>query len=205
MKELGFVGAMISGHYHDLPYDDEHYLPIFKKAVELDVPVYLHPGIVSPAITEKYYKGSWSPRAAFLFSGFGVGWHFDVGVQVLRMMMAGVFDKLPELKVMIGHWGELVSFYMYRTDEIPQEITGLKRKFSDYFKKNVYVNPSGMLYGEQFRYCLETFGADHITWGEDYPYRRNDDIRRFLENFDLSEEDKEKIAHGNAERLLHIQ
>lgn len=68
-----------------------------------------------------------------------------------------------------------------------------------------YVNPSGILYGEQFRYCLETFGADHITWGEDYPYRRKDDIRRFLENFDLSEEDKEKIAHGNAERLLHIR
>ena len=55
-----------------------------------------------------------------------------------------------------------------------------------------------MLYGEQFRYCLETFGADHITWGEDYPYRRKDDIRSFLESFDLSEEDKEKIAHGNA-------
>ena len=205
VKELGFVGAMISGHYHDLPYDDAHYLPIFEKAVELDVPVYLHPGIVSPAITEKYYKGDWSPRATFLFSGFGVGWHFDVGVQVLRMMMAGVFDKLPKLKVMIGHWGELVSFYMYRTDEIPQEITGLKKKISDYFKENVYVNPSGILYGEQFRYCLETFGADHITWGEDYPYRRKDDIRRFLENFDLSEEDKEKIAHGNAERLLHIR
>ena len=205
VKELGFVGAMISGHYHDLPYDDAHYLPIFEKAVELDVPVYLHPGIVSPAITEKYYKGDWSPRATFLFSGFGVGWHFDVGVQVLRMMMAGVFDKLPKLKIMIGHWGELVSFYMYRTDEIPQEITGLKKKISDYFKENVYVNPSGMLYGEQFRYCLETFGADHITWGEDYPYRRKDDIRSFLEDFDLSEDDREKIAHGNAERLLHIR
>ena len=205
VKELGFVGAMLSGHYHDLPYDDPHYFPIFEKAQALDVPVYLHPGLVSPAITEKYYKGDWSQQATFMLSGFGVGWHYDVGMQVVRMMLAGVFDKLPQLKIMTGHWGELVSFYMYRLDEIPQEITGSRQKFSDYFKKNIWVNPSGMLYAEQFRYCLETFGADHILWGEDYPYRSKEDIRSFLEGFDLSETDREKIAHGNAESLLHLQ
>ncbi len=204
VKELGFVGAMLSGHYHDLPYDDEHYFPIFEKAQELDVPIYLHPGIVSPVITDRYYKGNWDPRTTALLSRFGVGWHYDVGMQVLRMMFAGVFDRLPQLKIMIGHWGELVSFYMYRTDEIPQEITGLKKKISDYFKENIYVNPSGMLYEEQFRYCLETFGADHITWGEDYPYRKKETIRSFLENFNLTEEEKEKIAHGNVEKLLRI-
>ena len=204
VKELGFVGAMISGHYHDIPYDDSLYFPVFEKAQELDVPVYLHPGMVSPAVTEHYYNGNWPQQLTFMFSGFGAGWHYDVGVQVLRMMFAGVFDRLPHLKIMTGHWGELVSFYMYRTDEIPQEITGLKKKISDYFKENIYVNPSGMLYKEQFRYCLDTFGADHITWGEDYPYRRKEDIRSFLEDFDLSDEDREKIAHGNAERLLHI-
>ena len=205
VNELGFVGAMISGHYRDLPYDNELYFPIFEKAQELDVPVYLHPGLVSPAISDKYYKGNWPPRVTFMLSGFGVGWHYDVGMQVLRMMFAGVFDKLPKLKIMIGHWGELVSFYMYRTDEIPQEITGLSRKISDYFKENIYVNPSGMLYEEQFRYCLETFGVDHITWGEDYPYRKKDNICSFLENFDLPDGDKEKIAHGNAEALLHLK
>ena len=205
VKELGFVGAMISGHYHGLPYDSDLYYPVFEKAQALDVPVYLHPGLVDPEITERYYRGDWSPQATFMLSGFGVGWHYDVGMQVIRMMLAGVFDRLPELKIMIGHWGELVSFYMYRTDEIPQEITGMKKKFSDYFKENIYVNPSGMLYAEQFRYCLETFGADHITWGEDYPYRKKEDIRSFLEGFDLSLEDREKIAHGNAEKLLHIR
>ena len=204
VKELGFVGAMISGHYHDLPYEDPHYFPIFEKAAELDVPIYLHPGIISPAITERYYKGNWSPQMTFLLAGYGVGWHYDVGVQVLRMMAGGVFERLPNLKIMIGHWGELVSFYMYRSDEIPQEVSGMKKKFSEYFKENIYVNPSGMLYPEQLRYCLETFGPDHIMWGEDYPYRRKDNIRSFLETFDLSGEDREKIAHGNAENLLHI-
>ena len=204
VKEYGFVGAMLSGHYHDLPYDDEQYFPIFEKAQELDVPIYLHPGIVNAAVADHYYKGNWSEQATFQFAGFGVGWHYDVGMQVLRMMLGGTFDRLPKLKIMIGHWGELVSFYMYRSDEIPQEITGRNKKFSDYFKENIWINPSGMLYGEQFRYCLETFGVDHIMWGEDYPYRRKENIRTFLEEFDLTEEEREKIAHGNVEALMHI-
>ena len=204
VKELGAVGTMISGHYHGLPYDDDLYFPIFEKAQELDVPVYLHPGLVDPVIREKYYQGKWSDRMTFLLSGFGVGWHYDIGMQVVRLIASGLFDKLPQLKIMTGHWGELVSFYMYRLDEIPQETTGLNKKFSDYFKENIYVNPSGMLYKEQLQYCLATFGADHITWGEDFPYRRKDDIRSFLEKCDLTEEDREKIAHGNAEKLLKI-
>ena len=60
VKELGFVGAMISGHYHDLPYDDPLYFPIFEKAQELDVPIYLHPGMVNKTITQIYYQGDWS-------------------------------------------------------------------------------------------------------------------------------------------------
>ncbi len=205
VKELGFAGAMLSGHYHGLPYDDELYFPIFAKAQELDVPIYLHPSILEPSVAKTYYTGPWSDSASLMLAGFGIGWHYDVGMQVVRMMLAGVFDRLPDLKIMIGHWGEVVSFYMYRLDEIPQEHTGLKKNFSDYFKKNIYVNPSGMLYAEQFRYCLSTFGADHITWGEDYPYRRKENIRSFLEEFDLPDADKEKIAHGNIEKLLHIK
>ncbi len=204
VKEKGFVGAMLSGHYHDLPYDDAAYFPIFEKAQELDVPVYLHPGLVSPVITQHYYKGNWSDRTTALLSGFGVGWHFDVGMQLVRMMLAGTFDALPDLKIMTGHWGELVSFYMYRTDEIGQEVTGRSRKVSDYFKENVYVNPSGMLYPEQFRYCLDTFGADHILWGEDYPYRKKENIRTFLEEYGLTEEERNKIAYGNVQKLLKL-
>lgn len=204
VKELGFVGAMLSGHYKDMPYDDPFYLPIFEKAQELDVPVYLHPGMVRKDVVNAYYKGDWEPRTTFLLSGFGVGWHYDVGMQAVRMMVAGVFDKLPNLKIILGHWGELVSFYMYRLDEMMDAGVKSKKKFSDYFKENIYVNPSGMLYGEQLRFCLETFGVDHIMWGEDYPYRKKEDIRTFLEEFALSEEDREKIAHGNAEKLMHL-
>lgn len=204
VKELHFAGAMLIGHYESRPYDDEWYFPIFRKAEELDVPVYMHPCKVDPAIADKYYNGAWSPQCAALLSGFGIGWHYDVGMQAVRMMLAGVFDRLPRLKIILGHWGEVVAFYMHRLDEIPQAVTHLNKPLSRYFKENVYVNPSGMMYEEQFRFCMATFGAEHILWGEDYPYRRPDNIRTMLEKLDISESERDKIAYLNAQKLLHL-
>lgn len=199
-----FVGTMISGHWNGLPYDDPWYLPIFQKAVELDVPVYLHPGLVPPQVQDAYYKGPWGQRAQFELAGYGIGWHYDVGMQVVRMALAGVFDRLPGLKVVLGHWGEVVAYYLERLDEVSYEAAGVEHPLSHYFRHNVWVNPSGMTYDPQFRFCLEEFGADHILWGEDYPYRLCDNIRTQLEGFDLPDGDREKIAHGNAEALFRI-
>lgn len=204
VKEKHFVGAMLSGHYHGIPYDDPSFDPLYTMAEKLDVPLYLHPGLVDQAIQEKYYKGSWSPKVQFELAGYGIGWHYDVGMQVVRMILAGVFDRHPNLKIIIGHWGEVVAYFMDRLDEVKQEDTGLKKPVSQYFEENVWVNPSGMTYDANFRYCLEKFGADHILWGEDYPYRIPDNIRSMLEDSDISSADREKIAHGNAERLLKL-
>lgn len=204
VKEKHFVGAMLSGHYNGIPYDDKSYESLYSKAEELDVPIYLHPGLVDPVVSDKYYKGSWSPKVQFELAGYAIGWHYDVGMQAVRMILAGVFDRHPDLKIIIGHWGEVVAYFMDRMDEIKQEDTGLKKPVSRYFEENIYVNPSGMTYDANFRYCLEKFGADHILWGEDYPYRIPDNIRSMLENADISNIDKEKIAHGNAEGILKL-
>lgn len=204
VKKCHFVGGVISGHYENRSYDDPWYFPIFEKAQELDVPIYLHPCRVDQDIADKYYTGKWSKKVQLELSGFGIGWHYDVGMQVVKMILAGIFDQLPNLKIIIGHWGEVVAYYMYRLDEIDQKDTGLKEKVSEYFKRNIYVNPSGMMYPSQFRFCLDNFGEDHILWGEDYPYRRPENIRSMLEESDITEEQREKIAHGNAERILHI-
>lgn len=204
VRQLHFVGTMISGHWDGLPYDDAWYLPIFQKAVELDVPVYLHPGLVSAQVQDAYYKGPWGPRVQFELAGYGIGWHYDVGMQVVRMALAGTFDRLPGLKVVIGHWGEVVAYYLERLDGVSYETAGIEHPVSHYFRHNVWVNPSGMTYDPQFRFCLEEFGADHILWGEDYPYRLRDNIRTQLEGFDIPDDDREKIAHGNAEALFRI-
>ena len=101
-------------------------------------------------------------------------------MQALRMMMAGVFNRLPELQIILGHWGEVVSFFARRMDEIGRGVTGLQKDFSDYFKENVYVNPSGMLYGEQFRYCLEFFGPERILWGAGLPLSKTGEHLRLF-------------------------
>lgn len=204
VKELGFKGALIAGVYHGHRLDDEYYYPIYEKAIELDVPIYLHPAFPSNEIVEYYYKGNWSQRVTALLSGFGIGWHYEIGMQIVRMIVSGLFDRYPQLKICTGHWGEVVSYYMYRLDEIGKDTTGLQKDISDYFKTNIFVNPSGMMYAEQLRFCIDTFGVDHIMWGEDYPKRMPENIRTMLDEFDLSEEDREKIAHGNAEKLLHL-
>lgn len=204
VKENHFVGAMISGHYKGIPYDDPSFEPLYAKAEELDVPLYLHPGLVGKTVQDEYYKGSWSPKVQFELAGYGIGWHYEVGMQVIRMILGGVFDRHPNLKIIIGHWGEVVAYYMDRLNEIKQEDTGLKKEISQYFEDNIYVNPSGMTYDANFRYCLEKFGTDHILWGQDYPYRMPHNLRSMLEDSDLPNADKEKIAHGNAERLLKL-
>lgn len=202
VKELGFVGAFINGQYGDHLLDDEWFHPIYKKAAELDVPVYLHPALPNKQVIDTYYKRDWPITTDF--AGYGIGWHYDVGVQLLRMILAGVFDQYPTLKVIIGHWGEVVAYYVHRMDEIGKEKTGLKRNVSEYFKTNIYTHPSGMHYDEQFRLCLDIFGVDHILWGDDYPYRKIEDVREYLEKFDLPADQIEKIAHENAEKLFRI-
>lgn len=204
VTKLNFKGALISGFYQDHRLDDPYYDPIWKKATELDVPIYLHPDFPDDAIRDYYYKGTWSAQTATLLSGFGIGWHYEIGMQIVRMIVGGVFDRYPNLKICTGHWGEVVSYHMYRMDEISREITGLKKDISAYFRENVYVNPSGMMYEAQLKFCLDTFGEDHILWGEDYPKRMPGNIRSMLEQADIPEPAREKIAHGNAEKLFTI-
>ena len=204
VTKLHFKGALISGFYGTHRLDDHYYDPIWKKATELDVTIYLHPDYPDRAIADYYYRGDWSHQTAALLSGFGIGWHYEIGMQIVRMIVGGVFDRFPGLKICTGHWGEVVSYYLYRMDEIPRQVTGLKKNISDYFKENVYVNPSGMMYAPQLRFCLDTFGEDHILWGEDYPKRMPENIRTMLENADIPESAREKIAHVNAEKLFRI-
>lgn len=204
VTKLSFKGAMLFGVYGGRQLDDPYYLPLYQKAAELDVPLYLHPGPVAQAVRDCYYTGNWPAPVTAGFSTFAIGWHYEVGVQAVRMILSGLFDRLPNLKIMLGHWGEVVSFYMDRMNDLPPAVTGLQRPIRDYFKTHFYVNPSGICNGPQFRFCLDTFGPDHILWGQDYPYRMPENIRTLLEEFDLPEEDREKVAHGTAEKLLHL-
>ncbi len=205
VKELGFKGAMLNGTFNGHFFDEERFFPIFEKSAELQVPVYFHPGEVSEQVAAHYYRGNWSNMVASTLAGQGFGWHLDVGIHIIRMTLSGIFDKLPGLTLINGHWGELVPYFFERLDaQLPPKLTGLARSFTEYYKEHVYVTPSGMLYNAPMGLCVSELGADRILWATDYPYLRPENPREYLENAPISDEDKEKIGYRNAEKLLKI-
>ena len=210
IKELKFVGVMFNGTLDGKFLDDERFFPIFKKCEEFDVPVYLHPGTVEKNISDAYYAGKWGQGVTMTFAGYGIGWHYEVGVHAIRMILSGIFDKLPNLKFVIGHWGELLPFYFDRLDMgLNLKTTGLKHEMSYYLKNNFYTNPSGMFFKDDMDFCIKTMGVDHILWGEDFCYLSGipnhiGQVSDFLNHYDIDKESKNKIAYKNAEKLFKI-
>jgi len=204
VNELGFKGALIIGRPGENFLDDPRYLPVLHKFEELRVPLYVHPFFPVGEVKEAYYDG-FSPMVSAEFALGAWGWHHEAGVQVLRMVLGGVFEKLPDLQVISGHWGEMVPFYLGRLDFVLKpDMTGLSRPISETYKTNVWVTPSGMFDLAQFEFIHKVLGADRIIWSTDYPYLSMDGAREFLEGLPISADEKAKIAHRNAEKLFRL-
>ena len=206
VQELDFAGWMINGPFNGEFLDEARFFPIFEKAAELGIPVYLHPGEVKGEIIDRYYTGSWNLAAATAFAGYGIGWHYDTGMHLMRLILSGIFDKLPPLRVIVGHWGELLPYYLERMNGVLRpNVTGLKQDIRHYFWHNVYTNPSGMYDANLFDFCLKTLNPEHILWGQDYPFVANaGNAADFLERHAPDAALREQIAHGNAERLFGL-
>jgi hypothetical protein len=204
VKQLGMVGTLLLGRPGSTFLDDARYEPVLAKLNELKVPIYLHPGFPLPQVRQPYYGGLDKEVSARL-SMFGWGWHNEAGIQVIRMILSGKFEQYPDLQVISGHWGELVPFYLQRLDDaIPQEATELSRSITETYKAHAYVTPSGMLNLPHFEFIHKVLGPDRILYSIDYPYLTLTGARDFLGNLSISQRDKEKIAHGNAEALLGL-
>jgi predicted TIM-barrel fold metal-dependent hydrolase len=204
VEQLGLKGALINGRPGDTFLDDPRYAPILAALHELKVPLYVHPGLPLPAVQVPYYGGFERELSARL-AMFAWGWHNEAGIQVVRMLLAGVFDRYPGLQIISGHWGEMVPFFLQRLeDSIPQEASGLERPIVQTYREHVYVSPSGMLTLPHFQFVHALMGVDRILYSVDYPYQSLDGARAFIEHLPVSDTDKVLIAHGNAERLLHL-
>jgi uncharacterized protein len=200
----GFKGAAINGHNRGRYLDDEFYWPLLECAQALDVPIYLHPTPPPPAVLETYY-GGFAPLLSEMLAGGAWGWHIETAVHVIRLMSGGVFDRFPKLQIVIGHMGEGLPFMFQRLDIIPPAVTGLKRQFKDYMRDNVHYTFSGFNFPPAFLdLLLELGGVDRIMFSADHPYQSMPAARAFLEQIPVSAADKERIAHGNAEKLLRL-
>ncbi len=202
--DLGFKGTLLIGRPGESFLDDERYEPVLAALNELKAPLYVHPGPPLPQVQKPYYAGLAKGVTARL-SLFGWGWHAEAGIQVIRMMLSGIFDKFPDLRIISGHWGEMVPFYLQRMDDaMSRNITGLSRTITETYLSHVFVTPSGMLNLPHFKFIHEVLGADRILYSVDYPYLSNTGARDFLEQLPVSQQDKEKIAHRNVEKLLSL-
>ena len=206
VNELGFVGTLISGRPQtgSIFLDDKSYYPVWEALTELDLPIYIHPNFPTTELCKSYYSG-FDEKVNMVLSTYGWGWHLEAGIQVLRMIIAGVFDKFPTLKIISGHWGEIIPYYLPRIDQkLSKDITGLPEDFSTYYKNNVWVTPSGVFDNDNLEYCVHKLGVDHILFSADFPYLGVENTRAFFDNAPLTEKDKELIAYRNAEKLFHI-
>ncbi len=201
VRQLGLRGAMLCGRTREKHLDHPDLRPMLGMAAKLGVPLYIHPQIPQRAVREALYSGFGDPVDT-AFAAFGLGWHYEAGVQFVRLMLAGVFDEHPELQIILGHWGEVVLFYLERLNSLAR-VTKLQRPVADYFRQNLYVTPSGMWSQDYLQRSLEVVGPERIIFSTDYPYqyRPGRPGRAFLEAAALSPEDKELFAHGNWERL----
>jgi predicted TIM-barrel fold metal-dependent hydrolase len=202
VKNLGMKGVMLCGRTREKNLDHKDFWEMFECAETLGVPIFIHPQIPQKAVRDVYYSGFDGPTD-LAFSTFGLGWHYEAGIQFVRLVLAKVFDHFPNLQIILGHWGEVILFYTERLASL-NRATKLNKPFIDYVRQNLYVTASGMFSHSYLQRSVEIIGIDRILFSADYPYqyRQGRDARKFLEATELSKENKEKFAFVNWERLI---
>ena len=201
--QLGHVGAMVFGRTGARTLDDPAYDDLLATAARLRQPIFIHPQIPSNELRDAAYRGL-DPLTDLGLATFGWGWHLDAGLSALRLILRGTFDRHPDLQLVLGHWGEMLLFWMDRADSL-SGIAHLERKVSDYITANIHVTSSGMLQERLLRHALDFTGADRVLFSTDYPFHRPDAAAaaRFLDSVPDAA-DRARIAHGNAEALFGV-
>jgi predicted TIM-barrel fold metal-dependent hydrolase len=202
VTKLGLNGALLFGRTGERNLDHPDNWPIFEAAEALRAPLYIHPQVPQPRVREALYSG-FDDVIDNAFAAHGIGWHYETGVQFLRLVLAGVFDRFPDLQVLLGHWGEVVLFYLDRVDGLAMQAK-LPHSFSEYFQRNAYITAGGVYSRRYLRWAIEVVGVERIMFATDYPYRPGPDggVDHFLQTAGLDPADQERIAAGNWDELV---
>ncbi|MDO3635564.1 amidohydrolase family protein [Mycolicibacterium arseniciresistens] len=204
VRELACVGGFLNGTEGGAFLDDPRFTPIFEAAQHLDVPLYLHPTPPPPAVQQAYFGGL-PERSAYFLSTAAWGWHAELGMHCLRLILAGVFDRFPGLRFIVGHMGENLPFSLIRAqDGLSPAVTGLQRPVAEYFLDHFVVTTSGYFTPPPLRCALDVMGVDRVLYSVDYPYRANTAGAELLRTAPVAVADLRKIASGNAERVLGL-
>ncbi|MCH8870302.1 MAG: amidohydrolase [Chloroflexi bacterium] len=204
VTQLGFKGAMVHGLTNGVFLDDRRFWPIFERAQALDVPLYLHPATPDDAVVERYYKDYVNDFPSIVTASWG--FTVETATQAIRMVLSGVFDEFPGLKFILGHMGEGLPFLLWRIDYTFRRMGNkqMPRSFREYFCEHFWITTSGNFSNPALLCSVMEMGVDRIMFSIDYPFVDNKPGTDWIPHIPLCEEDKAKILHGNAERLLKL-
>lgn len=202
-KDLGHVGTMVYGRSGDRFLDDPIYDELFAAAAELGQPVFIHPQIPSDAVRDASYRG-FGDVTDLALATFGWGWHLDAATAALRVILRGTFDRHPDLQIVLGHWGEMLLFWLDRADSLAR-VAGLARSISDCIRTNFSITASGMLNPALLHHVLSVTSVDRLIFSTDYPFQQptRGEIESFLAHF-ASDEDRQKFSSTNAAALYTL-
>ena len=203
VTKYGFKGAMIHGLTHGEFIDDPKYWPIFERAAALDVPIYLHPATPHPKVIETYYQEYVQKYPGIITAP--LGYTMETMTQGVRMVLSGVFDKYPNLKIILGHMGEGIPFLLWRINHTLHITGNPDFSFRDVFCDHFWITTSGFFSDPALLCSMMELGADRIIFSIDWPWAKNTEGREWLDAVSISAVDKAKIFGGNAEKLLHME
>jgi predicted TIM-barrel fold metal-dependent hydrolase len=209
INKLGLHGLIVNSHTNSEYLDNHKFWPIFEAAVACNAAVYIHPRN-PPAVVAEFLKAEVNLWNAIW------GFQQETGLHAMRLIVSGIFDEFPKLKIVLGHMGEALPYWRYRMDFMYKVASGiyntsgtgrppLKRAPSEYLQNNFLITTSGMNDHAVLKYCDEVLGPDNIMYAIDYPWQGTEEAVRFINSAPLPPAHMEKITHGNAERAFHIK
>lgn len=201
VNKLGFKGGMLHSLTEGPFLDDKRYWPIFERAAALDVPLYIHPADPNPAVIKAYYGEYAKTHPAFIRPAWG--FTFEAGTQAMRLVLSGLLDAHPGIKLILGHLGETIPYTLERIDEALSRDTPMKN-FREVFTSHFYVTTSGFFSDPALECCIKQIGIDRVMFSIDWPFAANKAGVTWMRKTSLNDADKEKVFSGNAKRLLRL-
>jgi 2,3-dihydroxybenzoate decarboxylase len=202
VTQHGFKGAMIHGLANGLFLDDARFWPIFARAEKLDVPIYLHPALPHPQVMDTYYKEYAKDFPMVIRAAWG--FTVETATIAIRLILSGLFEKHPKLRIVLGHLGETLPFLVWRIDQALSRPGAKPMRFRDVFCNNFWITTSGNFSNPALLCCAMEMGVDRILFAIDWPFVPNPPGTRWMESVPLCDEDKAKILSGNAKRLFRM-
>jgi len=199
---LGFKGPMIHGLANGSFLDDKRFWPIFERAQALDVPVYIHPAVPHSAVMDAYYSDYVKDFPMVIRAAWG--FTVETATHAIRLVLSGLFDAYPRLKIVLGHLGETLPFLLWRVDQALSRPGAKPLSFRKVFSEHFYITTSGNFSNPALLCCMMEMGIDRILFAVDWPFVANTPAVEWMKTVPLCEEDKIKLLYANAKRLFRL-